>query len=103
MNIFKRLNQHGQILPSLVIILPFFLLMVMSYASLSASSSRVGRKDQLHTEAQFAADAGADYAIEELNQNSNFVGVGETTLHNDGSIKTTYDASIINNSSTSKT
>lgn len=62
--------------------------------SLSLSSAQVARKDQLHTEAQLAADAGADYAIEKFSQDNTWTGQAETVLRNDGKIKTTYTASI---------
>lgn len=104
MRLAIRFNQRGQVLPSLVVVLPFFLLMITSYVSLSSSSSRVARQDQLHTSAQLAADAGVDLAIEAVNQNANYSGTtSEITLHNDGSVKTTFVVTVTNNSPSSKT
>src|SRR5437868_14076852 len=96
-------NQKGSILLVFLITLPFLILLALYYMSLSLTSFQVGRFDQLHTEAQLAADAGADYAVEQFSQNNNWTSTsGAVTLHNDGKIKTTYTASI-SGGSTSKT
>jgi hypothetical protein len=97
-------RQDGQILAALIITIPFLLLMIAAYLTLSTSNLRVARQDQLHTHAQIGADAGADYAVEQINQDASWNGTnGEVTLHNDGAIKSTYAVSVTVNSSTSKT
>lgn len=83
--------------------IPFFLMIVAAYLNFSSSSFQVARQDQLRTMAQLAADGGADLAIEQINQNDSWNGVGETTLHNDGTFKSTYAVAVTDNSSTSKT
>src|SRR4051812_3177008 len=96
-------NQKGSILLVFLITLPFLILITLSYMSLSLSSDQVARSDQLHTEAQLAADGGADYAIEQFSQDNGWTGTGgEVTLSNDGKLKTTYSATISgdNNSKT---
>jgi hypothetical protein len=98
-----RLRQDGQILASLIITIPFLLLMIAAYLSLSTSNLRVAHQDQLHTHAQLSADAGADYAVEQVNQNPSWAGTaGEITLHNDGTVRTTYSETVTDNSSSSK-
>lgn len=98
-----KTNQKGTILLIFIITLPFTILMVLYYMSLSLTSYQVGRFDQLHTEAQLAADAGADYAIEQLATNSSWTGsAGEVTLHSDSKLRTTFSASV-SSSSSSKT
>src|SRR5579884_1978744 len=93
-------DQRGTILLVFLITLPFTILMVMYYMSLSLTSYQVGRFDQLHTEAQLAADAGADYSVEQLAQNNSWTGTtGEVTLHSDSSLRTTFTASVSGNSS----
>jgi hypothetical protein len=98
-------NQRGSILLVFLITLPFLILIAIYYMSLSLSSNQVARSDQLHTEAQLTADGGADYAIQQFSQNNAWTGTGgvfnghevtggEVTLHNDGSVKTTYTAAI---------
>ncbi len=100
----KRLNplkNNGSILLSFVITLPFIILIAASYISLATSSFRVARTDQFHTNAQFTADAGADYGVDQIGQNENWTGTGsEVELHNDGSVKTTYQVSVTSGSNT---
>jgi hypothetical protein len=96
----QKPNQDGTIILLFVITLPFLILIAMYYTSLSLTSFQVARFDQLHTEAQLAADAGADYSIEQISQNSNWTGTtGEVTLHSDTKLRTTFTASISGNSS----
>lgn len=99
----KKLNQRGSILLVFVITLPFIIALALNYMTLSLTSFQVARLDQFKTAAQLAADAGADYAVEQISQDNNWTGTsGDVILHNDGSVKTTYDASVSGNS-TSKT
>ncbi len=97
-------KQEGQILLSLLIVVPAMILIVTSYMSLSSSGYRIGRQDQFRTQAQMAADAGADYGIEQINQDESWTGTtGEATLQLDSSKKTTYQATVIDNGSENKT
>ncbi|MBX4199345.1 hypothetical protein KW789_00400, partial [Candidatus Saccharibacteria bacterium] len=97
-------NQKGQILITLVIVIPALVLIVAAYLSLSTSGYRLERRDQFRTQAQMAADAGADYGIEQLNQDNSWVGTsGEVALQTDSGKKVTYQDTITDNSSTSKT
>ncbi len=89
------IGQRGSILLVFLAVLPFLILIALYYTNLSLTSFQVARQDQLHTEAQLAADAGADYAVEQFSQDNTWTGTGgETTLHNDGKLKTTFTASI---------
>lgn len=68
---------------------------------LALTSFQVARFDQFHTGAQLAADAGADYAIEQISLDNTWSGTGgEIQLHNDGKIKTTYTATVTNGTNT---
>jgi hypothetical protein len=97
-------NQKGQILITLVIVIPALILIVSAYLSLSTSGYRLERRDQFRTQAQMAADAGADYAVEQINQNNAWTGTnGEVTLQSDSSKKVTYQVTETDNSSSSKT
>lgn len=94
-------NQRGSILLIFLITLPFLILLAMYYMKLSLTSFQVARFDQLHTEAQLAADAGADYAVEQININNNWTGTsGEVTLHSDSQLKTTFTASVSSGTNT---
>ncbi|HEX4774404.1 MAG TPA: hypothetical protein VH234_02720 [Candidatus Saccharimonadales bacterium] len=95
-----KLNQQGTILLIFLLTFPFLILMAMYYMSLSLTSFSVGRLDQLHTEAQLAADAGADYSIEQLALNNAWAGTGsEVALHSDSKLRTTFITSVSGNSS----
>ncbi|HET9721970.1 MAG TPA: hypothetical protein VFP32_02985 [Candidatus Saccharimonadales bacterium] len=99
-------NQNGQILVTLLIVMPFLMLMISGYLTLSSSNLGLARQDELHTQAQLAADAGIDYAVEQINQDPSWVGTGgEKTppLHDDGVVKTTYEETVTSNGSISKT
>lgn len=103
MKLLGKFKQEGQVLVSLLIVVPSLILIVSAYLSLSASSYRLSRQDQFHTMAQLAADSGADYAIGQINQNSDYAGIGETTLHSDSQIRTTYTETVAADGDSSKT
>lgn len=97
-------SQSGQILITMIIVIPALILIVSAYLSLSNSNYRLERRDQLRTQAQMAADAGADYATEQINQNNSWTGTGgEITLQSDSTRKITYEVTSADNSSISKT
>jgi hypothetical protein len=97
-------SQKGQILITMIIVIPALILIVSAYLSLSTSGYRLERRDQFRTQAQMAADAGADYGVEQINQNNAWPGTnGEVTLQSDSSKKVTYEVTETDNSSTSKT
>lgn len=97
-------DERGMLLLVLIIVVPFLIAIAVYYMRLSLTSFQVARFDQLHTEAQLAADAGADYGVEQINENNAWSGTGsEVTLHSDSSLKTTFAVAVVNNSATSKT
>jgi hypothetical protein len=84
-----------------IITLPVVILIVIYYMNLSLTSFQVARLDQFRSAAQLAADAGADYSVEQIAQDNTWSGtVGETTVHSDAKMKTTFTSSV---TSTSKT
>ncbi len=94
----KRLllqQQNGSVLVSLLLIMPFLILIAATYLSLAVNGNRVAQKDEAHTYAQLAADAGADRSVYEISQNANYAGTGsEVTLQSDSSVKTTYQTTV---------
>ncbi|PIZ61960.1 hypothetical protein COY17_03345 [Candidatus Saccharibacteria bacterium CG_4_10_14_0_2_um_filter_52_9] len=91
----QKSNQNGSIILVFLIVLPFLVLLAMYFMRLSLTSYQVARLDQLHSSAQLAADAGADYSVEKLTQDENWSGTGsEVQLHNDGKVKTTFQVSV---------
>lgn len=88
-------NQRGSIILLFLITLPFLILLAMYYMRLSLTSFQVAHFDQQHTEAQLAADAGADYAVEQISQDNTWSGTsGETQLHSDSTQRTTYQVTV---------
>ena len=89
MKIFKA-PINGSILLPLIIVLPFSMLIAASYMSLTVASFRLARGDQLHTHAQLGADAGADYGVEQINQDGGWTGTtGEIELINNADNRVT--------------
>jgi hypothetical protein len=90
-----KVTQRGSILLVFLLTLPFLILLATYYMRLSLTSFQVSRFDQLHSEAQLAADAGADYGIEQISQDNNWSGTGgEVTLHSDSKLRTTYTVTV---------
>lgn len=99
----KQLNKNGSILVSLLITLPFLIMIALAYMKLSTNNYILGRQDQFQTHAQLAADSGVDYAIEQLNANQSWTTTGSAVqLHDDGNVRTTFTASVQNIDSTHK-
>ncbi len=95
----KKLNEKGSIILVFIIVVPFLIAITTYDMYESLTSYQVANFDQQHTEAQEAADAGADYSIEQLAQNSNWPGTGsEFTVHTDSKLKTTFISTVVDNS-----
>lgn len=94
----KKINERGSILLVFILTLPFLIMMAMYYMQLSLTSYQVARFDELHTSAQLAADAGADFTIGKFSQDNSWTGSSETVLQDDGQVKTTYTSSITGDS-----
>lgn len=95
-----RASQKGSIILVFLLTLPFLILLAIYYMQLSLTSFQVARFDQLHTEAQLAADAGADYAVEQVNADNSWTGTSsDVVLHSDSKLKATFSASVTGDSS----
>ncbi len=91
----KRLNQRGSILLVFIITLPFLITIAIYYMRLSLTSAQVSRFDQFHTMAQFAADAGADYSVEQMALDGTWPGTTiPMTVHSDSQVKTTFTSTV---------
>ena len=96
-------NNQGAIIVSILIILPVFLLIMTAYLQLSVTSFRVAKSDQYKVLAQFAADAGIDKSIEEINLNSNWAGTAsDVTIQNNSTATLKYSATVDNPDSSTK-
>jgi Tfp pilus assembly protein PilX len=99
-----NMDSRGQILVTLLIVIPALALIASAYLTLSSNGYRLERNDQFRTMAQMAADAGADYGVEQINGNPAWTGTnGEATLITDSAKKVTYAVSVTDNSSSSIT
>jgi len=97
-------NQEGMIILPIIVILPFLILMATYFLNLSVASFRLATQDQFHTHAQFSTDAAVDLAMEEINEDSGWTGTaGEVDLVNDGKVRTTYQATVADVDSDTKT
>lgn len=100
----KPIPQNGSALLPFVIVVPFLILIATYFMNLAVDSFKLARKDQIHTHSQFAADAGIDYAMDQINQDTAWSGTGaELPLHNDGKVRTTYSVSVVPTGPSSKT
>ncbi len=91
-----RSPQDGSALISMIIVLPFLILICGLFMNLAVSSLTLARKDQAQTHAQLAGDAGIDYALQIINQDTTWTSTGgEVTLHDENNVRTTYQVELI--------
>lgn len=91
MNLTNTKHQQGMVLVSVIIILPFLIMLTVTFLSLAITSFIVVKKDQTRTYAQITADAGVDYALFEISEDENWAGtLSEVTLQSNSNLKTTY-------------
>lgn len=107
-------KERGSALLSVIIMFPFLLLVIAMYMQLSVASFNQSRGDQFRTHAQLATDAGTDYAVQRVNADQTWTGTssadpgwtgvgGEIALHNDGKIRTTFEITVADVDSDTKT
>lgn len=100
----KPKSQSGSALLPFVIVVPFLILIATYFMDLAVSSFKLAKQDQIHTYSQFAADAGIDYAMDQINQDITWTGTGgELPLHNDGKVRSTYQITVTDSGPSSKT
>jgi len=97
-------SQRGSALISLIIVVPFLILITALYMDLAVSSLQVARKDQSQTYAQLSTDAGLDFALQQVNVDPAWSNTGgQVEVQNENGVRTTYQVSLTSNSSTSRT
>ncbi|MEK7603157.1 MAG: hypothetical protein AAB459_02865 [Patescibacteria group bacterium] len=100
----KKISQTGSVLISVIIVLPFLIMIAATYMSLSTTSLRLAYVDKSHTNAQFATDAGIDYGLQQINANGAWTGTGgEIELQNTSGVRTTYQLTVTDVDADSKT
>ena len=98
----KRLlsQSNGFILLVVMTITIFIMMFGIVTLQLISSNLRTARADRYLVNAQFAADAGIDETVRQLNANHNYLGsVTEQTLYSSSEFRTTYATTIIAGSS----
>jgi hypothetical protein len=111
MKILKRIKntdrEGGFILPVLLITGVAIVLMITAVSSSAVTNNNVAAHGNYAVNAQLAADAGLDDAINKMNTVANWTGTnGQVTLLNDATtnVKTTYEVTVTNGAdSTHKT
>ncbi len=103
-------SQNGFIVGSLLVIMLVVSVLIVTVMNTTISNFQSATKDQLRVNAQFAADAGLDVGIHELNLDENWVGTWDGTdseidfytTTSGKSIRTTYDVEISPGSATNR-
>lgn len=98
-------QEAGFILPVLLVTGVMIVLMIIAVSSATVTNQNISVKGNHRINAQLAADAGLDDAINKINTVENWDGTGgEITLLDDPAqnIKTTYDVVVTNGSDSSK-
>ncbi len=103
MKLSIRSNNGGSALVSIIIVLPFLILTTALFMELAVSSLTIAGKDQNMTHAQLAADAGIDFALQQVNVNAGWTGTGEMTLRDEYDVRTTFEANMTESTPTSQT
>ena len=100
----QKITQSGSVLVAIILMFPFLILIVAYYTELTINGFGLAKKDQSHTYAQLATDAGIDLAMEEINEDDSWVGTGgEVNLQNDSKVRTTYQLTVTGVDDTHKT
>ena len=101
-SLFK--NQSGSALLAITLMMPFIILIAALYTQFAVGGLVVAKRDQSHTHAQFATDAGIDAAMEQINSSGGtWAGTGgEIEVQNDGKVRTTYEATVTDIDATHK-
>lgn len=94
---FKLQQQKGFVLISLLLTTLFVLAAGVATAQLATNNYRSSIVEHYRVDTQFAADAGIDKAVQEINANDSWNGTGgQVTLHDTGNYKTTYETVVTN-------
>jgi len=93
----KPRQPKGFVLISLLLTSLFVLAAGVATAQLATNNYRASIVEHHRVDTQFAADAGIDKAVQEINANSSWAGTGgQVTLHTASNFKTTYQTVVTN-------
>lgn len=97
-------NNQGFVLVTLLVTVTLIVITAIATSQLALSNLQQATVDQQRLNTQFAADAGLDAAVVELNQDVDWTGsAGEVQLFEDARSKTTYQTTVTNVDDDSKT
>lgn len=91
---FNNLDQRGAALISVLITLPFLLLIAFNFTQLSVNNLRLAQNDQYRTQTQMVADASIDYGLQQLNEDLAWAGTGGEIIN--GEVEQTYEVEFDN-------
>lgn len=93
----NKKNQHGFILLAVLVSTVFIMLIGVASLDLITANLRTARQERYLVNAQFAADAGIDDAVRQLNQDNTWTGNGTgQTLYSSSEFKTTFQTTVVN-------
>ena len=100
----QQINETGAALISVLITLPFLLLIAFNYTQLGVNNLRLAQGDQFRTQTQMVADASLDYGLQQINQDLSWTGTGgEVEFDTLNNVRTTYDLTVANIDDDNKT
>lgn len=92
---FTHKQSRGFVLLSILLTTMFVLVAGVATAQLATNNYRASRIEHYRVDTQFAADAGIDSAVREINVDGDWTGTGsEVTLHDTGALRTTYQTTV---------
>ena len=96
-------NKSGAALISVVIVLPFLILIAFNYTNLATNHVTLGRKEIFRVQTQMVADAGLDYGMNRITLDQNWTGTsGDVAFDTTNNVKTTYSVIVSDVDSDSK-
>jgi len=91
----RSVKQRGFIVPVIIIFTLAIVAIGTATLTLISSNYNIAQRENFRVHAQFAADAGGDAAIQQLNLTPAWAGTAsETTIADQNGIKTTYSATV---------
>ena len=88
-------TKSGFALPLVIAIFPFIIFLGLVAAELALTGIKIARADNHDIHAQMAADAGADFALNQLNSDSTWTGTaGPVAVHGDSDLDSDFIVSV---------
>lgn len=98
----KLRQTNGFVVATLLGIILVISALILTVTARSIANHQIASKEDARINAQFAADAGLDVGLYELNQDEDYTGISETNLINETAKRTTYEVDVSAGSSTDR-